>query len=160
MQEYCVAVMEIETLKESVSTDGVKCKTDQSSSSGSKSGKSVKDRSESQSLIGIRNESDDCDFKKKKDGSTKSNKSNDKDDNDNDDGDDDDCDEYDEDEEEEGSEGNEENASESSESDEDEDGGFAFPTEGAEEDPMEHALDTLLDIELEINRNTKKPRKK
>jgi hypothetical protein len=154
MREYCVAVMEIETLKESITTIGDKCKTNQSSSSESKNGKSVKDGSESQSLIGRRNKSEDCDFNEKNGGSIKSEKSNDKDDND-----DDDDGDY-EDEEEEGSEGDEENASESSESDEDEDGGFAFPTEGAEEDPMEHALDTLLDIELEINRNTKKPRKK
>ena len=50
----------------------------------------------------------------------------------------------------------------SSESDEDEDGGFAFATEGCLDldDPMENALDTLLNVELEINRNAKKPRKK
>ena len=143
MQEYCVAVMEIETLKESNTTTGYICKTNQSSSSGSKSGNSLKDRSESQ----LHNENNG--------GSSKTDKCNDKDDHDDNDDDDDDDDE-----DEEGSEGDEENASESSESDEDEDGGFAFPTEGAEEDPMEHALDTLLDIELEINRNTKKPRKK
>jgi hypothetical protein len=140
-------------LKESITTDGDNCKTNQSSSSESKSGKSVKDGSKSQSLIGIRNESEDCDFNENSGVSNTAEKSNDKDDNN-----DDDIDE--EEEEEEGSEGDEENASESSESDEDEDGGFAFHTEGAEEDPMEHALDTLLDIELEINRNTKKPRKK
>jgi hypothetical protein len=147
MQEYCVAVMEIETLKESNTTTGYICKTNQSSSSRSKSGKSVKDRSKSQLL----NEHSG--------GSSKTDKSDDKDEYDDNDGDEDDSDENEE-KEEEGSEGDEENASESSESDEDEDGGFAFPTEGAEEDPMEHALDTLLDIELEINRNTKKPRKK
>lgn len=153
MQEYCVAVMEIETLKESVTTTGDKCETNQSISSGSKNGKSVKDGSKSQSLIGIRDESEDCDFNEKNGGSNSTDKSNGKDDNDDDD-------DSDEDEEEEGSGGDEQNASESSESDEDEDGGFAFSTEGAEEDPMEHALDTLLDIELEINRNSKKPRKK
>ena len=156
MQEYCVAVMEIETLKESVTTDGDRCKTNQSISSGSKSGKSVQDGCKSQSLIGTRNESEDCDFSNENGGSNKTDQSNDRDDNDDDDNDDDDDDN--EDEEEEGSEGDEE-TSESNESDEDEDGGFAFPTEGAKEDPMEHALDTLLDIELEINRNTKKPRK-
>lgn len=48
----------------------------------------------------------------------------------------------------------------SSESEEDEDGGFTFAGEGSLNDPMENALDTLLNIELEINRNAKKPRKK
>jgi hypothetical protein len=155
MQEYCVAVMELETLKGSVDTNGDKSKACQSSSSESMNGKSVKYGSKNQSLIGIRSGSKDFDSEENNGGSNKSDKINDKEDDDNDDGDDGE-DDY----EEEGREGDEANASESTESDEDEDGGFAFPTEGSLEDPMEHALDTLLDIELEINRNTKKPRKK
>ena len=46
------------------------------------------------------------------------------------------------------------------ESEEDEDGGFFDSEEGGKDDPLEHALDAMLDIEAEANTAHKKARKK
>jgi hypothetical protein len=46
------------------------------------------------------------------------------------------------------------------ESEEDEDGGFFASEEGGRDDPLEHALDAMLDIEAEANMAHKRARKK
>jgi hypothetical protein len=46
------------------------------------------------------------------------------------------------------------------ESEEDEDGGFFDSEEGGRDDPLEHALDAILDIEAEANMAHKRARKK
>jgi hypothetical protein len=54
----------------------------------------------------------------------------------------------------------EEGSEDEVESEEDEDGGFFDSEEGGRDDPLEHALDAMLDIEAEANMAHKRARKK
>lgn len=156
LQEYCLAVMEIETLKDALSTD--RYENDPSLSLSERKGGSSGSKNQSQHGI-----TDDPKVTKAHESSSDENEPQNSDDDGIQSGDDEDGeleendDDYQSDLDAVDSNGE---ANYSSESDEDEDGGFSFATEGSLDDPMENALDTLLNIELEINRNAKKPRKK
>lgn len=159
LQEYCVAVMEIETLKDAVSTDRVENNPHPLSVSEREVGSCGSSNQLQHGMTGERKVAKAYENSNDENGPQSSN------DDGNETGDDVD------DELEENDDDNKSGLDEidayggdnnSSDSDEDEDGGFAFATEGYLDldDPMENALDTLLNVELEINRNAKKPRKR